>query len=193
MNAITQLRPIPGLADADTVLAASIAKRTTLKARLAEAEAALAHATKRRDVLVARAGAGEVVPPAESAEVQTAIRDAEAAAGIARDAMPNATAEFAAAEAAVTRVLGAEARRLHEAALARKAKADAAAAEANAGAHAAGKAAAEAQAFIARAGVRDAWGGRVPRLPGAAGRTSAQELLDEAIAFAEAERRAGRR
>jgi hypothetical protein len=109
--------PVPGLAEADEALKVVLDKRTAIRTRLAQAEAAMALATKDRAALVARTAAGDVVPASESRANQDALSAIEGDLGLLRDALPGAEADIKGAEERVAQVLRAEAQRLEAAAV----------------------------------------------------------------------------
>jgi hypothetical protein len=106
--------PVPGLAEADEALKVVLDKRTAIRTRLAQAEAAMALATKDRAALVARTAAGDVVPASESRANQDALSAIEGDLGLLRDALPGAEADIKGAEERVAQVLRAAAVEVHE-------------------------------------------------------------------------------
>jgi hypothetical protein len=125
MNAILPSRPVViGLAEADRVLDVAKGKLASMTTRLAQAEAAIAAATDARATLVASVVSGATIKTAAARSVGDALRDAEADAGILRDALPTAEAEVKAAEVAVTDVLTQHMKRLHVAAAERQTAAE---------------------------------------------------------------------
>jgi hypothetical protein len=116
--------PIPGFLHVDAIEAEAIQRRAVMQGKLAAAQADLASAMAERKKLVDGAADGEAIAPGESRRVDDAIRDAEAAVGILRDALPRLESRIKVAAEAVDSLLYQEAVRLFDEADARRADAE---------------------------------------------------------------------
>lgn len=89
---------IVGMAEADAAAVQAHAALEAAEQRKAEADRVVSEGVAKRQVLLARAKAGEVVPGAEIAEVEREIREAEASAALLGEALPEFEAAVEQAE-----------------------------------------------------------------------------------------------
>ncbi|HEV7266373.1 MAG TPA: hypothetical protein VGN83_15850 [Falsiroseomonas sp.] len=96
--------PIAGLAEAEAAAAAADRRWHDTRRQRQQALQDVQAGVARRDGLIARAKAGEVVAGSAVAEIEAAIRTAESTAALLGEALPALLAQVVEAEAAVTRL-----------------------------------------------------------------------------------------
>jgi hypothetical protein len=103
MGALVKMKAeaLPGLAAADAAADAVFRKLLDMRARLEQAGKDVKTGVAKRDALLIRAKAGEVIRGEDVADVEAAIRTAESTAALMKEALPAVEKELAEAERAL--------------------------------------------------------------------------------------------